>query len=224
MPDIILEQIYEYLTRRERYYASLVCKNWYRAFKLPKVWSTFVLDDTTLTRGKFNYYSGWQYVLDHIRASTCFNKIGRNFKTLILEPTNNFQQLYQFMSMMSWYAERHLGCDFSSDIDNAVGTNVRCLKFKFPCNMASDNKRGEIKIFGTGGEILAALKRLAACFLNLKVLEFVDLMLDSKEALVLLDEICINCTETLRKLVLINATKFYCPLIHIGVFINLNVN
>lgn len=60
LPDLILEEIFSYLNIREKYYASLVCKSWYNAFYLPFAWSEFVLSDSTLTRGRFNYYSGWQ--------------------------------------------------------------------------------------------------------------------------------------------------------------------
>lgn len=60
LPDLLLEKIFSYLSIREKYYCSLVCKSWHRAFYLPYVWSRFVLEDTTLTRGRFNYYSGWQ--------------------------------------------------------------------------------------------------------------------------------------------------------------------
>ena len=60
LPDLILEKVFSYLSIRERYYASMVCRTWYRAFHLPYVWSTFALDDSTLTRRKFNYYYGWQ--------------------------------------------------------------------------------------------------------------------------------------------------------------------
>lgn len=60
LPDLLLEEIFSYLTIREKYYASLVCKSWYRAFNLPQAWSEFVLGDSTLTRGRYNYYSGWQ--------------------------------------------------------------------------------------------------------------------------------------------------------------------
>ncbi|KAI8122580.1 hypothetical protein CVS40_6605 [Lucilia cuprina] len=37
LPDIVLEQVFTYLTPRERYYAGLVCKQWFRAFYLPTV-------------------------------------------------------------------------------------------------------------------------------------------------------------------------------------------
>ncbi|XP_003426992.1 uncharacterized protein LOC100679131 [Nasonia vitripennis] len=219
LPDILLEEIFSQLTIRERYYASLVCKSWYRAFKLPLVWKTFTLADTTLTRGKFNYYSGWQYVLDHMRTSTCLNKVGKNFKCLVFEPMMNFYNLYEFMNMISWYSERQ-GSDNTSVV--GVGTNVRRLKFTFPCNMANRDNPDAMRLFGTGGKLLEALKRLMRNLENIKCLELIDLMLDSKEAIHLMDDICANCTQTLSKLVLINATKFHCPLLHVGVFLNLH--
>ncbi|KAK0167029.1 hypothetical protein PV327_004478 [Microctonus hyperodae] len=220
LPDILLEQIFSYLTIKQRYYASLVCRSWYRAFKLPNVWSKFIFQDNTLTRGKYNYYSGWCYVLDHMKTSMCLTKVGRHFKSLVLEPIDNFNNLYDFMHMISWYSERHQ-CDSTSV--PGIGNNIRYLKFVFPCNMANSNDPEQIKVYGTGGQILEALMRLAQNLKNLRSLEFTDFMLDSKEALYFLDTLCFNCTETLKQLVLINATKFYCPLLHIGVFLNLNV-
>ncbi|XP_077277164.1 uncharacterized protein LOC143905544 isoform X3 [Temnothorax americanus] len=221
IPDILLEEIFSYLSIRERYYASLVCRAWYRAFELRNVWSTFTLEDATLTRGKFNYYSGWQYVLDHIRTSTCLNKVGRNFRALVFEPMLNFYNLYEFMNMISWYAERQ-GSDDASVA--GVGTYIRRLKFTFPCNMANGDDPDRIRVFGTGGKLLEALKRLMRNLRNLKCLELIDLMLESNEALHLMDDICTNCTQTLSKLILINATRYYCPLLHVGVFVNLNVS
>ncbi|XP_054007229.1 uncharacterized protein LOC128891621 [Hylaeus anthracinus] len=219
-PDIILEKVFSYLTVRERYYASLVCRSWYRAFKLQSVWSTFTLEDTTLTRGKFNYYSGWQYVLDHMRTSACLNKVGQNFRSLVFEPMLNFYNLYEFMNMISWYTEKQ-GSDNTSVA--GVGTYIRRLKFTFPCNMANRDDPDRIRLFGTGGKLLEALKRLMRNLCNIRCLELIDLMLDSKEALHLMDDICANCTQTLSKLVLINTTRYYCPLLHVGVFINLKV-
>ncbi|EZA59486.1 hypothetical protein X777_00329 [Ooceraea biroi] len=160
-PDILLEEIFSYLTIRERYYASLVCRSWYRAFKLQN-----------------------------------------------------------FMNMISWYAEQQ-GLDNTSVA--GVGTYIRRLKFTFPCNMANRNDPDRIRLFGTGGKLLEALKRLMRNLQNLRYLELIDLMLDSKEAVYLMDDICTNCTQTLSKLVLINTTRYNCPLLHVGVFVNLNI-
>ncbi|XP_012270779.1 uncharacterized protein LOC105694559 [Orussus abietinus] len=220
LPDILLEQIFSYLTIQERYYASLVCQSWYHAFKLQNVWSTFTLKDTTLTRGKFNYYSGWQYVLDHMRTSACLNKVGKFFRCLVFDPMLNFYNLYEFMNMVSWYTERQ-GSDNRSVA--GVGTYIRRLKFTFPCNMENRDAPDRIRVFGTGGKLLEALKRLMRNLEHLKCLELIDLMLESREALHLLDDVCANCTETLTKLVLINTTRYSCPLLHVGVFLNLKI-
>ena len=53
-------KIFRLLNMNERYIASLVCWNWAQAFTLPDVWRVFVLDDTVLTKSKYNYYLGWQ--------------------------------------------------------------------------------------------------------------------------------------------------------------------
>lgn len=59
LPELVLEQVYRSLNMGERYQASQVCRNWYYAFHLPAAWHTFEFDDHTLTRRKYNYYSGW---------------------------------------------------------------------------------------------------------------------------------------------------------------------
>ena len=156
-----------------------------------------------------------------MRTSTCLNKVGRNIRSLVFEPMLNFYNLYEFMNMVSWYTERQ-GSDNTSVA--GVGTHIHRLKFTFPCNMANTDDPDSIRLFGTGGKLLEALKRLMRNLRNLRCLELIDLMLDSKEALHLMDDICANCTQTLSKLVLINATRYYCPLLHVGVFINLNVS
>lgn len=83
-----------------------VCRNWYEAFYLPQVWSSFFVDDQTLTRAKFNYYSGWQYVLDHFRTQNCLNGIGTFIRGLDFRPMHSFNNLYQFMTLISWYMEQ----------------------------------------------------------------------------------------------------------------------
>lgn len=221
LPDILLEDIFSHLLIRDRYNASLVCRNWYRAFKLPYVWSTFTLADMTLTRGKYNYYSGWQYVLDETRTSACLNKVGKNIKCLIFEPMMSFDNLFKFMVMISCYLERQVAENRSID---DIGSRIRRFKFTFPCNMGNKDNPESMRLFGTGGNMLQALKRVMMNFENLKCLELIDLMLDNKEAEHLMDDICCNCTETLSKLVLINVTKLYCPILHVGVFLNLHVS
>lgn len=58
---------------------------------------------------------------------------------------------------------------------------------------------------------------------SLRRLELIDLMLDNSEALTLLDDVCCECCTTLRYLSLLNFTKNKCQLLHVGVFLNLQV-
>ncbi|KAF4521445.1 hypothetical protein B566_EDAN010602 [Ephemera danica] len=281
LPDLILERVFSYLSIRDRYNASQACRRWYEAFYLPYVWSTFVMGDSTLVRRKFNYYMGWQ---------NCLATVGRNIKTLVFEPMYNFYNLYEFMVMLSYYAERHemeqegkvycklwlplpqkrreyeiLTCfqTFASTtlleldcIQNfphsfkhqelhfflqheyfplkvlvdvrgggmGIGSRISTLRFTFPCNMAHSSRAEDEYIFGTGGRLLEAFKRLMGSLgRTLRHLQLVDLLLERHEALKLLDDVCYSGCETLESLELVNVTKVPCQLIHPGVFVRLQV-
>ncbi|XP_030761622.1 uncharacterized protein LOC115886542 isoform X2 [Sitophilus oryzae] len=218
LPDLLLEEIFSYLSIRERYYASLVCRSWYRAFHLPYVWKQFILEDSTLTRSKFNYYLGWQYVLDHLRTSLCLSSIGKHIKTLIIKPMFSFTNLYDFVNILSWYTEQQ---EQKDNIVLGIGGNVRHLKFTFPCNMTTEEDDERIRLFGTGGKLLAALKRLMGNLKKMESLELVDLMLEPNEAQFLLDEVCQMCQMSMKKLRLVNTTKVPYQILHVGVFLNL---
>lgn len=59
---------------------------------------------------------------------------------------------------------------------------------------------------------------------SLKRLELIDLMLENEDAQTLLDQVCFYCCSTMSTLVLINTSKNICPLLHPGVFVNLQVH
>ncbi|KAL0277063.1 UNVERIFIED_CONTAM: hypothetical protein PYX00_004479 [Menopon gallinae] len=219
LPDLLLERIFSYLSMREKYWASMTCRSWYRIFHMPNSWATFIVDDTTLTRRKFNYYSGWEHVLDHYRTMQCLTNVGRYFRYLIFEPMMNFNNLYQFMNMVSYYAEK---AEYENT-EEGIGMAVKALKFIFPCNMKQKAEAENVRIFGTGGQILASLKRLMSSLPALTELELIDLMLEYNDAKFLLDEVCNRCCLQLETLVLINLTKENYELLHPGVFLNLNI-
>ncbi|GFT52274.1 f-box domain-containing protein [Trichonephila clavipes] len=167
LPDILLEDIFSRLTIRERYYASQVCRNWNRIFYSIKVWETFILGDKTLTRRKFNYYMGDQYVLDHHRTQLCLHKVARGFRKLVIKPMENFHNLYEFMTILSYFCE-----NFESLV------MIRSLDFTFGCELSPEVARGRDKVFGTGGKLLEALKRLMDDLKGLKHLSLQDLLLE----------------------------------------------
>ncbi|XP_071512758.1 uncharacterized protein [Panulirus ornatus] len=208
LPDLLLEKIFQYLTLCQRYYASMVCRNWSKAFAFPRVWYTFELHDTLLTKRKFNYCAGWQKLLDHIRVTTFLTKKGMHIQTLIFRPMNNLFNLYEFLHLSVYL---HNNCPGTLD-------NVHTLRFHFACQIT---ERSEEVVFGTGGQILAKFKELMGLFAFLKTLELRDLLLEGCEGLQLLDEICVTRCENLQTLILINLTKLGHTLIHPGAFINL---
>ncbi|GFY40336.1 f-box domain-containing protein [Trichonephila inaurata madagascariensis] len=211
LPDILLEDIFSRLSIRERYYASQVCRNWNRIFYSKKVWETFILGDKTLTRRKFNYYMGDQYVLDHHRTQLCLHKVARGFRKLVIKPMENFHNLYEFMTILSYFCE-----NFESLV------MIRSLDFTFGCELSPEVARGRDKVFGTGGKLLEALKRLMDDLKGLKHLSLQDLLLEKEEAKYLLDDVVYNCGETIQSLKLINCSKEPYAMLHPVCFVNIH--
>lgn len=58
---------------------------------------------------------------------------------------------------------------------------------------------------------------------NLRILKLIDLVLERFEANHLLDEVLDSCCTQLRVLYLVNTTTVHCPIMHVGLFINLQV-
>lgn len=73
------------------------------------------------------------------------------------------------------------------------------------------------------GQLLAALKRLLSNLTHLRTLKLIDLMLERYDAKHLLDEVLNSCCLVLKVLHLVNVTTVHCPIMHIGLFLNLQV-
>ncbi|XP_032596900.1 uncharacterized protein LOC6568986 [Drosophila grimshawi] len=222
LPNLVLEDIFTYLTPKERYYASLVCRQWYSAFYLPTVWNNFVVDDRTLTRQKYNYYSGWQYCLDHMRTQNCLARIGKHLRGIEFRPWHSFNNIYQFMTVLSWSMDKGLEHNPQRELEG-MGQRIRSLVYHFPCNMSQRNDPEGIKLFGTGGQLLKGLKELMLRLSDLHTLKLIDFVLERFEANHLLDEVVCSCCTKMRVLNLVNVTTTHCPIMHVGLFLNLQV-
>ncbi|XP_013117529.2 uncharacterized protein LOC106094839 [Stomoxys calcitrans] len=220
LPDLVLEEIFTYLKPRERYYASLVCKQWRYAFYLPTVWNNFLVDDCTLTRQKYNYYSGWQYCLDHMRTQNCLARIGRHLRGVEFRPEISFNNIFQFMTLLTWSIKMGKQVDGPPDM-KGMGARIRSLVYLFPCNMAHANDPEGIKLFGTGGQLLKGLKDLLSQLTDLRTLKLIDFVLERYEAKHLLDEVLDACCTKMRVLNIVNVTSLHCPIMHVGLFLNL---
>ena len=220
LPDLLLEEIFAYLSIRERYFASLMCKNWYRAFYLKRVWSNFQVKDGTFFSQQLNSHSDWTPT-QHMRTQMCFTRIGRFIKGLEFKPTHNFNNMYQFMTLLTLNIQQSRKPLCESEFYE-VGKRITSFRCKFPCNMAL-RENSDMKLFGTGGQLLKSLKALLYEIHALKTLELIDLMLERYEAKHLFDKVLETYNMTLKKLCLINLTKNHCPILHTGLFFNLKV-
>lgn len=189
---------------------------------MPTVWNNFLVDDCTLTRQKYNYYSGWQYCLDHMRTQNCLARIGRHLRGIEFRPEISFNNIFQFMTMLTWSIKKGLEPDGPPDM-KGMGARIRSLVYIFPCNMAQANDPEGIKLFGTGGQLLKGLKDLLSQLTNLRTLKLVDFVLERYEAKHLLDEVLDACCTKMRVLNLVNVTSLHCPIMHVGLFLNLQV-
>jgi F-box protein 39 len=136
------------------------------------VWRNFEFDDETLSKPKYNLYSGFTYHLDHNRTRSFLTKIGGLLKGLDFQPKHNFNNFFQFVSILSWCMEEvcvnllqkkfiwlYFFLYFQSRKDNApddlkgIGNRLRTLNYIFPCNMAAaEEDLDNVKLYGTGGE------------------------------------------------------------------------
>ena len=85
----------------------------------------------------------------------------------------------------------------------------------------SERVEDDIKLFGTGGELLKTFKTLLYELPKLKSLKLIDFMLERYEAKHLLDEV-LEANE-LKQLTLVNVTSTHCPIMHVGLFFHLKI-
>lgn len=155
---------------------------------------------------------GYQHVLDHHRTQLCLNLMGKAFRRIIITPMESYFNLYEFMTIASYFAQRY---------EDKPLQLVHTLDFTFSCHAAPEaNEKNEF-VFGTGGKLLEGLKKMVASLEGLKHLSLRDLLLDKTEAMTLLDDVAYSSCETLRSLCIINCTKECYTMLHAGVFVNL---
>jgi hypothetical protein len=86
--------------------------------------------------------------------------MGHHLRKLILTPTDNYYLLYEFMRILSYFAD---------NLDTDIQKNLHTLDFTFAChqNNRTEQESGENQelVFGTGGKLLRTLRCLMS---NLK--------------------------------------------------------
>jgi F-box protein 39 len=87
--------------------------------------------------------------------------------------------------------------------------------------MANNDDVEQMRLFGTGGDLLKTLKNMLTELTKLRSLKLIDLNLERYHANHLLDEVIESCGTSIRNLHLINPTLTHCPILHVGLFFNL---
>lgn len=204
-PDIVLEEIFSLLTIPQRYSCSRVCRHWYEIFFSPRLWQHLTLDERSFTRRRYIPYKGYQYEINHRRLQVYLGAVGHNSRRITFAPISNFYNLYTFLEILSCFLE------FFDDYP------MPCLE-QFDFTFACESRGVDTFITGTGGQILAELKKLLGNLRGLAKLKVNHLLLDLSDAPGLLDNVLRNCRDSLRVLEVLNCTKKHFPLMEVVQF------
>lgn len=198
-PDIVLEEIFSLLTIPQRYSCSRVCRHWYETFFSPRLWRHLALDEHSFTRRRYIPYKGYQYEINHRRLQVYLGAVGHHSRRITFAPISNFYNLYTFLEVLTCFLE------FFDDYP------MPCLE-QFDFTFACESRGVDSFITGTGGQILAELKKLLGNLHGLVRLRVNHLLLDLSDAPGLLDNVLRNCRDTLRVLEVLDCTKKHFPL------------
>ncbi|CAG2170818.1 unnamed protein product [Oppiella nova] len=87
----------------------------------------------------------------HIASQIFLNRMGTYLRKIVVKPTENLFNLYEFMKILSYFAEFY---------DQNPLQRVNALDFTFSCHQLLERGSNEETVFGTGGKLLQSLMRL----------------------------------------------------------------
>ena len=209
LPYMLMEDIFAQLHHKHRQIASMVCQAWYGVFYSARVWHHIVINHHDFCYRRFNLYRGYQKEFDHRKFQTCLDRVGCNFRSIVINPIPDFYNLGKCLEVLAAY----LGF-----FPEYPMPDFKYFKFTFACEC---RVYSETTVFGTGGELLEELKNLLRNLRHLKFLSLNHLLLDNKDAQNLLEDFSFNCGSSLTILELINATKVPCLIPQVTLFDNL---
>lgn len=212
LPDLILEQIFQYLTYKGKVSAGLACSEWRRILYISSIYSHLAVSGESMCTWRYDLAKrDYEATLDHMRVSSMLNAIGHKLKSLAFVPSENLHNIVDFQIVINRFCA----------INNRKLPNIKYFCYKFPCDFASKNN--EVDIYGTGGMILQNMKNLLECLPGLERLELVDLQLDGNDAEHVLDEVGDVCRYSLRNLRIVNISRLPFSMLSIAGFENLRV-
>ena len=211
LPEIILEDVFQFLNNKDRFRASRVCKRWNEVFYAPRLWHNFRVHQNMFLYTKMHPLHGYIKEISKFQIQSCLGKVGMNIRTLELKPMTDFYRLFEFIFVMNLYIEYYVDEYYPMDL-------LENFKFTFGCE--SYDFSGST-VIGTGGKLLAEVNRLLGNLQDLTFLSLNDLLLETKDAVGFLENVVKTSSKTMRKLELVNITRDRYPIFYMTMFTNL---
>ena len=208
LPEIVLEDIFLKLTFKERHLCSQVCRSWYDAFYLPRLWKELVVTPRSFTykRININRFTREEREVSKAKVMTCFYQVGHHFRRIAIESNSNFHNMSKVMQALGQVLSRCSDGEEGWDM-----TSLREFEFEFACE-TRDLWSDDLKVIGTGGGMLKEMKHVLAHLHNIQQLRFNNLCLSNFDAVGFLDEFAAQNKQSLRKLEILNLTRLRHPL------------
>ncbi|XP_076092508.1 uncharacterized protein LOC143063935 [Mytilus galloprovincialis] len=200
LPEIVFEEIYSYLSPKQRHLASQVCSTWYAAFYSPRVWETFVLEKKSLTRRRFNFFKGIQRELCPRKTQMCLYQVGRYFKKMNIMPSIEYFNVYEFLRILQAFLS------FYEDYPMPL---LKTFHFIFACESFDISGR---QIHGTGGKMLEGLKSLMEALRGVKYFTVNQLMLANDDLDGVLESVSKQCSQSIIRLEILDFSSSPYPL------------
>ena len=211
LPEILLEDVFQLLSNKDRFRASRVCKRWNDVFYSPRLWHNVSIHQNMFLHTKMHPLHGCIKEISKYQVQNCLHKIGSFIRTLELKPMTDFYRLFEFIFVMNVYIEYYAEEYYPMEL-------LENFKFVFGCE--SYDYSGST-VIGTGGKLLDEVNRLLGNLQELHYLSLSDLLLETKDAVGFLQDVIKTSSKSLQKLELVNITKERYPIYYTTMFPNL---
>ncbi len=215
LPDIILSEIFSFVSMRNLARCRRVCQNWLRVTLIDRCWETFVYRDFMFTRKRFTLHSGYEHAIDHWKLRFLINNVTRKWRHVVVKPFSLLINFYEFIRVITNFTE------YYENQEEHPLENIRTFDFEWELHVPKTYKDPSPEVFGTGGRLLNGVSMLISHFRGLKALTLRQLLLEEREADAFMDELQLYFGERITTLCVLNLTKTQHSFFHLGLFLHL---
>lgn len=105
--DLIMEKIFEQLSIRDRFSASLVAKRWSHCFELPNIWRNVDITEQWITTNVWVDGESSK-VFNYNRVANCLQHVGHHIRNIYIQCSQDFACLYQFFVLFTWFIDKQV--------------------------------------------------------------------------------------------------------------------